>query len=178
MGILKNLLNSLPPEEINSVGNPNATIDSTATPVFVGMQGGNSKSAKYEVYKCDDAEIAKEFLLSKKVTQDKYYIIVETPMGNWGMDKIGLYLERLLPWQLDMSKAECEGELFHPKSLKGLEFAAKKINDSFVTKVECGCCKHQWMDGVRYQDLTIVLCPHCKKYNKVDSKNFIVLFVR
>jgi hypothetical protein len=177
MGILKNLLNSLPPEETNSVGNPKATIDSAATPVFVGMQGGNTTPSKYEVYKSDDAEIAKKFLLSKKVSQDQYYIVVETPIGNWGIDKIGLYLERLLPWQLDLSKAECEGGLFHPQSTTGLELAARRVNDNFVTKVECGCCKHQWMDGVRYQDITIVLCPQCKKYNKVDSKNCIVLIV-
>ena len=127
MGMLKKLLDSLPPEETNSGNVQKTEKKSTAEPIFLGMQGKKSTPSKYEVYKCDDVEIAKEFLLSKKVTQDQYYIIVETPMGNWGMDRIGLYLERLLPWQVDLSKAECEGELFHPNGTTGLELAARLI---------------------------------------------------
>jgi len=47
----------------------------------------------YEVYSGPDAETAKEFLKSKPVTESLYYVIVETPEGNYGRDKDGIYKE-------------------------------------------------------------------------------------
>lgn len=132
----------------------------------------------YEIYKGQDAESAREFLLKKRVDKPLYYIVVETPEGNWGMDVKGLYLERLLPWQMNISSAECEGHII-PMSwdMFSLQMAAKRFNDNFIAKVQCGKCEHQWPDGVRYQEFTIVRCPKCRAKNKVDSSNIRCLFI-
>lgn len=131
----------------------------------------------YEVYQGADPESAKEFLLTKRVNENQYYIIVETPKGNWGIDVKGLFLEHLEPWQTNLTLAECEGSISKMPDMFSLQMAAKGINDNFLASIGCGQCKHQWIDGVRYQNLTIVRCPNCKKYNKVDSQRFDVVFV-
>jgi len=132
----------------------------------------------YEIYKGKDAESARAFLLTKRVDKKLYYIVVETPEGNWGMDVQGLYLERLLPWQTNVGSAECDGHII-PMSWShfGLEMAARKFNDNFVVKVQCGKCEYQWLDGIRYQNNTVVRCPTCKALNKVDSSNIQVFLV-
>ena len=138
-------------------------------------QGGDST---YEIYKDIDAESAKDFLLTKKVDKRLYYIVVETPEGNWGMDVEGLYLERLLPWQTHTGSAKCEGNVIPMSwSTFGLQMAAKGINDNFVAKVQCGNCEHQWLDAMRYRNITVVQCPKCKTLNKVDSDSIQVMFV-
>ena len=63
----------------------------------------------YEIYEGTNAESAKEFLISKEVEKPKYYIVVKTPEGNWGMDVDGLYLKRLLPWQTETNLAQAKG---------------------------------------------------------------------
>ena len=45
-----------------------------------------TSSGTYEVYRGNNAESARTFLASQKVDQKKYYIKVETPEGNWGID--------------------------------------------------------------------------------------------
>jgi ssDNA-binding Zn-finger/Zn-ribbon topoisomerase 1 len=144
------------------------------TPKFVSKDrtGGNT----YEVYKGSDPESAKAFLATKTVTEAQYYIVVETPDGNWGLDKEGLFLEKLLPWQTDVGSAECDGTL-GSYNLFGLQGAARGWNDNFVVGVTCGKCQHEWKDGIRYNNLTLVRCPQCKAKNKVDSRNIQVHFV-
>jgi len=141
-------------------------------------RGGSTGDSTYEIYKGTDAESARDFLLTKRVDKKLYYVVVETPEGNWGMDVEGLYLERLLSWQTNISSAKCEGAIITMSwSMFGLEMAAKGFNDNFIVKVQCGKCEHQWLDGVRYQNLTVVRCPKCKTLNKVDTSNIKVVFV-
>ena len=47
----------------------------------------------YEVYRAKTAQQAREFLEGKTVTEKLYYIVVETPEGNWGKDIKGMYKE-------------------------------------------------------------------------------------
>ena len=145
-------------------------------PKFVRRdQQGNSI---YEIYAGTDAESAKAFLLTKQVDKKLYYIVVETPEGNWGMDIQGLYLERLLPWQTENNSTNCEGSIsFMSWSQFGLEMAAKGLNDNFIAKVQCGKCEEEWLDGIRYQNTTLVRCPKCKVLNNVDSRNIQVYLV-
>lgn len=146
----------------------------TQQPKFLKKEKtGNST---YEVYQGVDPESAKEFLMTKRVDEERYYIIVETPLGNWGVDVKGLFLEHLEPWQKNLAYAECEGSICKMPDEFSLRNAAKGFNDNFLATVECGQCKHQWIDGVAYQNSTIVRCPNCKKYNKVDSRNHQVIF--
>lgn len=130
---------------------------------------------KYEVYQAADAESAKEFLQTKTVSEPNYYIVVETPEGSWGIDKEGLYLEKLLPWQTDIGLAKVKGT-HNPLSVKpfSLQTAANRISDNFVIEVTCGECGQSWQDGIRYQDTTVVRCPKCKTYNSIDSGNIMV----
>lgn len=136
-----------------------------------------NQSGTYETYRGRDAETAKTFLMKKRVDEQQYYIVVETPEGNWGLDVKGLYLERLLPFQKEISSAKCEGSTCGLPDMFGLQMAARGINDNFIAKVECGNCQHQWQDGLRYQNMTVVRCPQCKTLNKVDSRNFNVVLV-
>ena len=48
----------------------------------------------YEVYRAPSKEAALAFLNTKKVTKKLYYIVVETPEGNWGLDITGIYQEK------------------------------------------------------------------------------------
>ncbi len=142
----------------------------SSKPQFMGYQeGGNG--TKYEMYKSTSAEEARKFLETKTVTQPMYYVIVETPEGNWGKDKEGLYLEKLLPFQTDISKKNCTGSINGFPSLFSLSTALQKISDNFICHVSCGKCGHIWEDGLRYQNLTIVKCPKCKVYNEIDTSN-------
>lgn len=129
----------------------------------------------YETFRGPDAESAKEYLLTREVTEPQYYVVVETPEGNWGVDRLGLYLEHLLPWQTDVEAAEYEGDVHGIANPVSLAMAAKGVNDNFVVTVECGSCGHEWKDAVQYQSWTAVRCPSCKALNKVDSERFVVV---
>jgi hypothetical protein len=152
------------------VTKPNPAPKAPAVPQFFTKT--TNPGGTYEIYRGTDAESARQFLLSKKVTQAQYYIKVETPEGNWGMDKEGLYLERLLPWQLNVSAVKTNGT-HNPLSVSmfGVQFAKKGMADNFIVDVECGSCGFNWRDGVRYQNDTVVKCPKCKTLNKIDSRN-------
>ena len=134
-------------------------------------------TATYEVYRGTDVESAKAFLMPRKVDKPQYYVVVETPEGNWGMDVKGLYLERLLSWQTDISSAQSEGHICKMPDMFSVEMAAKGLNDNFVAEVHCGKCEHEWPDAVRYQNMTVVRCPRCKTLNKVDTGNIKVVLV-
>jgi hypothetical protein len=142
-------------------------------PKFIKKQ--QNGDATYEVYQAGDAETAKAFLATKKVDKPQYYIIVETPEGNWGVDVKGIYLERLLAWQTDLGSAQCEGRTAGMPDTFGLMMAAQGINDNFIVPVKCGKCEHVWSDGLRYRKVTVVRCPNCQTLNKVDSSNMVVV---
>lgn len=132
----------------------------------------------YEIYKCDDQETAKDFLAAKKVDKGLHYLIVETPTGNWGLDIKGLYKEYLLPWQKDVNQADTVGSAIGIPDEYSLEMAARGVNVSFIVKVSCGNCSHEWTEALSYQNWTVVECPKCGKKNKVDSKNYSVWLVK
>jgi hypothetical protein len=143
----------------------------TSQPKFVVKR--QTSSGVYEVYKGGNAKSAKAFLATKKVDKPQYYIKVETPEGNWGVDIDGLYLEQLIPFQLDINSAQCEGVIIGKPSIASLKYAFNKLADNFVITVRCGKCNHEWRDGVRYNDMTVVRCPNCTNLNKVDSRPHI-----
>jgi len=143
--------------------------DKVKEPKFVEkMQDG---SRTYEYYKEADPEVAKAWLLTKKVDTPLYYIQVRTDRGTWGMDKEGLYLTDLLPWQTELSRAVVSGQIVGTVNMLGLAVAAKGIVDNFVIEVRCGKsgCEGQWHDGLRYQNKTVVRCPKCSSYNVINS---------
>jgi ribosomal protein S27E len=137
------------------------------TPKFVEKR--RTPSGTYEVYRGSDAESARDFLKSKTVNEKQYYIKVETSTGNWGKDIDGLYLERLVPFQLEINSAQCEGSICGMPTPAGLQYAANRIADNFVVQVKCGKCGHKWEDGIGYKNMTVVRCPSCNSLNKVDS---------
>jgi phage FluMu protein Com len=132
----------------------------------------------YEIYSVQDLESAKQFLSRQKVTKPIDYIIVETPNGSWGLDINGIYLEQLLPWQMNISSYDTDGKLI-PMSWNelGLKHAAMGISDNFTLQVTCGKCNSKWLDGVRYQNDTIVQCPQCKAKNRINTKNISVCVI-
>jgi len=133
-----------------------------------------TQSGTYEVYKAKDAESAKQFLLTRKVDEQQYYIIVETPDGNWGLDIKGLFLEHLEQFQKNVSAAQCTGFINGMPDMFSLEMAAKGYNDNFTVNIVCGNCKYEWLDRIRYQQITVVRCPYCRILNRVDSAHFHV----
>lgn len=60
-----------------------------ATYVSKDVKGSNT----YEIYKAPSKSVALEYLKTKPVTKSLYYVIVETPEGNWGKDIDGIYQE-------------------------------------------------------------------------------------
>jgi hypothetical protein len=135
---------------------------------FVGIK--QTESGTYQTLACDDAEQAKDFLRQETVEREQYYLVVETPDGNWGADINGLFLEKLLPWQTDTAASECRGRL---RGLiggsEGILAAAHGWVDNFLVEVACGRCDHEWTDGIRLRDATVVRCPACRARNLVDS---------
>ena len=125
--------------------------------------------ATYELYKADDTEKAKDFLLKKKVTRKFYYVEVETPNGTWGIDKDGMYLDKLLPWQKKLGLGKCEGEISTWPSIHAIMVAGQGLMDNAVAGISCGKCGHKWWDGVRLNKTTIVRCPKCQTYNKIKG---------
>lgn len=126
----------------------------------------------YDTYFGNDPEKAKVFLRAEPVPNDYHYIVVETADGTWGTDSNSLYLEKLRPWQLATDDAECIGTInalvdgFH-----NLNLAAAGVVDNYLVKVACGRCGHEWIDGIRYLDVTLVRCPECVAANHVDSSD-------
>ncbi len=55
--------------------------------------GQSGMQSTYEVWTAPTAESAKQFLNSRSVTKGFYYLVVETPEGNWGKDCMGVYRE-------------------------------------------------------------------------------------
>jgi hypothetical protein len=55
--------------------------------------GPSNVQATFEIWTAPSAESAKEYLNSRKVTRSVYYLVVETPEGNWGKDCMGVYRE-------------------------------------------------------------------------------------
>lgn len=53
----------------------------------------NEGSNTYETHKAPSKSAALAFLKNKSVTKSLYYVIVETPEGNWGKDIDGIYQE-------------------------------------------------------------------------------------
>ena len=142
---------------------------------LIGIENHLTKT--YEIYEAENAEKAKQFLDTKEVTKPNYYIIVETPEGNWGLDKLGLYLDALQPFQKDIESATHIGKICGDLNLKSLKTAAQGIGDNAVFKIECGNCNHRWLDGLRYNSLTVALCPKCKVLNKIDTSDFTVILL-
>lgn len=125
--------------------------------------------ATYELYTADDTEKAKDFLLKKKVNRKFYYVEVETPNGTWGIDKDGMYLDKLLPWQKELSLGKCEGEISKWPSIHAIMVASQGLMDNAVAGIRCGKCEHEWWDGIRLNKSSIVRCPKCKTYNKIKG---------
>jgi hypothetical protein len=137
-----------------------------------GITGGYTERRDgntYITYQGTDPEKAKAYLREREVPNDRTYIVVETDDGTWGTDSSSLYLEHLRPWQLN-TDADCEGELtslidgFHNYTL-----AARGTVDNFLAQIACGDCGHEWIDGIRYNDRTLVRCPACRSTNRVDT---------
>jgi hypothetical protein len=77
------------PDE-NTRSKPKASKPSgKATYVRKDVKGSNT----YEIYKAPSKSVALEYLKTKPVTKPLYYVIVETPEGNWGKDIDGIYQE-------------------------------------------------------------------------------------
>lgn len=54
---------------------------------------GNDGTSVYEVYTAPNKASALAFLQTKTVSKKMYFIVVETPEGNWGKDIMGIYQE-------------------------------------------------------------------------------------
>jgi hypothetical protein len=122
----------------------------------------------YEVHQGDTADAARQFLLKKQMTAPCYYVVVETPEGNWGLDVNGLYLESLLPWQSDLSKADVVGRAAEGLgSVDSAKAASLGYADNWIHGVICGKCGCEWLDGLRLNKDTVVRCPKCTAMNRV-----------
>ena len=84
-----------------------------------------------------------------------------------------LFLVRLLPWQTDLTLAQCDGTIVEPPSPFSIRVAISDPEvDNVIATVSCGRCGHQWQDGMRYKDRSVVRCPRCRAYNRVDTSRF------
>jgi hypothetical protein len=135
---------------------------------FLGV--GQKGTSTYQEYRGPDAESARAFLGTHKVDDPDLYITVQTPEGIWGLDREKLFLVRLLPWQTDLSLAQCDRTIVKPPSPFSIRVATSDPEvDNVVATVGCGRCAHEWQDGMRYKERSVVRCPRCRAYNRVDT---------
>jgi hypothetical protein len=127
----------------------------------------------YEMYMWEDPQAARLWLMEKTVDKPLHYITIKTDQGVWGVDKDGLYLANLLPWQTNLSLAKQTGQITGIPAMASLASAVNNIADNFIAHVQCGNtkCEFIWQDGLRYQNKTVVRCPECKEYSLIDSSN-------
>jgi len=55
-----------------------------------GLAGGTDT---FEEWTAGSAQAAKEYLNTRTISEAQYYLVVETPEGNWGKDLTGVYKE-------------------------------------------------------------------------------------
>jgi hypothetical protein len=67
-------------------------VPSTPKPSLIEIK--KIDSGVYEVYRCATEAEALAFLRRRDVPEEKYYLIVETPMRNLGRDLIGIFDEK------------------------------------------------------------------------------------
>lgn len=150
--------------------------EAEAKQAAAGLEPGygslRNASGTYYVFRGSDTEKAKQYLRDEiNVTREMTYYVVETPNGNWGKDIDGLYLENLLPWQRNAQAAEHQGDIISVMTgATGFVAIDNGSGDNFIVLVRCGNCRHEWEDGVRYQNRTAVRCPSCSALNSVDSR--------
>lgn len=144
-------------------------------PKFVEIQQRGTFT--YEKYFVQDTISAKAFLQKRKVDKPNYYVQVETNesdkqtgQGIWGIDREGMYLTKLFRWQRDLSLAKCTGTITKPPTSYAANIAKMNYSDNFTCHITCGSCGHEWLDAVAWQNDTVVKCPNCGKYNKIDSR--------
>jgi hypothetical protein len=65
--------------------------DRTYTEQKMGVSG--PITCTYEMYHAKNAHQARDFLETKEVNKRLYYVVVETPEGNWAKDIDGMYKE-------------------------------------------------------------------------------------
>jgi HEAT repeat protein len=128
----------------------------------------------YQQYEGSDAESARAFLRQldsvTRIDDEDQYVTVETSEGVWGRDREGLFLVRLLPWQTDLSRAQCDGQITVKPTPASVRNALDDHEmDNVIATVTCGRCGHEWQDGIRYRDLTVVRCPRCRTMNRIDA---------
>ena len=47
----------------------------------------------FEEWTAPSTQAAKEYLNTRMIAEGQYYLVVETPEGNWGKDLAGIYRE-------------------------------------------------------------------------------------
>jgi len=58
-----------------------------------GMNG-SSQIDTFEEWTTPSTQAAKEYLNTRSISRAQYYLVVETPEGNWGKDMAGVYKEQ------------------------------------------------------------------------------------
>lgn len=141
---------------------------------YVELKRDDDRGCYFLTLAGDDPAAAKRYLQAEPVDRELYYVVVETPDGNWGTDIQGLYLEQLRPWQYDTRAADCAGQIAYlPDSGYTLGAAGAGLADCWVAGIACGRCRQEWVDGLRYRDSTLVRCPSCGAANEVDSRSYV-----
>jgi len=84
----------LEPEK-RAIPSPKSKVPQPSKVVFVREDRQNKMGATfvYRIYKAPDAASAKAFLEQNPVTKQLFYIVVETPEGNYSRDIQGIYKE-------------------------------------------------------------------------------------
>jgi hypothetical protein len=140
-----------------------------AGPSVVKLGESRYEQKTYVSYACSDPSVAKEFLRSTDVDRPMYYLQVDTPDGTWGKDIDGLYQPGLPAWKTDLSLADCDGAAVGIPDRRGFEYCVKGMSDNFVDEVRCGRCEHRWLDALRHGALSVVRCPSCGAYNRINT---------
>ena len=74
-------------------GTGSGSVEHVRTYSEAKMALGEERTYTYEVYRANTAQEAKDFLGKKSVPKMYFFIVVETPEGNWGKDYQGMYKE-------------------------------------------------------------------------------------
>jgi hypothetical protein len=99
--------------------------------------GAFGSTCVYEVYVGSSKMDALKFLEDKEATQDNYFIVVETPDGNWGKDRMGIYKE---PSQMEEIKEtpEKRSDLLDVSITKKCAICGESVASDSIVCPRCG----------------------------------------
>lgn len=135
------------------------------------------KKSKIEVYIAQNNEIAKNFLLTKKIKSKNHFVIVQTSTSNYSKDANGMFHFQLMPFRIKEENAEILGQIIGLPAPEDVKILINKLTRSLSLILECGKCHNQWRGSINFLLKTVLECPVCGSLNAFYGESIKISIV-